>query len=189
MGVGAGLAVLRRGVNFAASSAQRRLLVSLEIPSKDRAHPWFLHWMGAQAQAQQLRERTRGTTKESLREFLGVGKGSSGSGSQAVEHAHTVNAQGSKGKSVTPDPLSLSAGGSVSPVRIYSHDLSVETSYAPHASASNAGSGAAERGDARFSLVPGPGTHWFRYRNIWMRVSSRTIRGVCLGREGGGVKC
>lgn len=27
-----------------------------------------------------------------------------------------------------------------------------------------------DRGHATFSLVPGPGTHWFRYRGVWMRL-------------------
>ena len=54
---GGAVAVLRRGVKVAASTAQRRLLISLEIPSKDRAHPWFLHWMAAQARAQSMRDR------------------------------------------------------------------------------------------------------------------------------------
>lgn len=35
--------------NLAASTARRRLLITLEIPSKDRAYPWFLEWMAAQA--------------------------------------------------------------------------------------------------------------------------------------------
>lgn len=34
---------------MAASAARRRMLITLEIPSKDRAYPWFLEWMAAQA--------------------------------------------------------------------------------------------------------------------------------------------
>ena len=38
--------------------AQRRMLVTLEIPSKDRSYPWFLEWMAHQSAAQ-----TRGNAK------------------------------------------------------------------------------------------------------------------------------
>jgi chaperone BCS1 len=44
IGIGAGLAVARRG--FLESIALlRRHLVTLEIPSHDHSHTWFLHWM------------------------------------------------------------------------------------------------------------------------------------------------
>ncbi|EPQ26424.1 uncharacterized protein PFL1_06072 [Pseudozyma flocculosa PF-1] len=165
---GGTLAILRRGVKVAASTAQRRLLISLEIPSKDRAHPWFLHWMGAQAQAQNMRQRglLPGHRKEGWREFLGVLKESNATSSRnAKGKAPDRSGKGPR------DPLQLSTGGSsVSPVRIYSHDLSVETSYKPHSSANAQNAGHAERGQASFSLVPGPGTHWLRYRGTWMRL-------------------
>ncbi|KAJ3340084.1 hypothetical protein HDU93_007426 [Gonapodya sp. JEL0774] len=44
-GVGTALAVLRKGFVQGASIARRRLLVTLEIPSKDKAYPWVLNWM------------------------------------------------------------------------------------------------------------------------------------------------
>ena len=152
---GGTLALLRRGVTAAATTAQRRLLISLEIPSKDRAHPWFLHWMGAQAQAQDLAQRglLGKPRKETVREFLGLVD-------PPPRSSTSTNADGIP----LHDPLALAEGGSsVSPVRIYSHDLAVETSYTPHAQAE-------ERGQARFSLVPGPGTHWFRYKGVWIRL-------------------
>lgn len=159
---GGAVAMTRRGVKVAASTAQRRLLISLEIPSKDRAHPWFLHWMGAQAQAQSMRQRglLGKQKKEGLVDFLGLRDRS----------AETLSASSSKDRA--HDPLLIaSSGSSVSPVRILSHELSVETNYTPHASASTPNAEAAERGKARFSLVPGPGTHWFRYRGVWMRLT------------------
>ncbi|SNX86257.1 related to BCS1 - mitochondrial protein of the AAA family of ATPases [Melanopsichium pennsylvanicum] len=159
---GGAVAMLRRGVKVAASTAQRRLLISLEIPSKDRAHPWFLHWMAAQARAQSMRERglLGKQKKEGIVDFLGL-----------RDRSGDRRALSTKGDEVD-DPLVIaSSGSSVSPVRILSHELSVETNYTPHASASTPNAQAAERGRARFSLVPGPGTHWFRYRGVWMRLT------------------
>jgi mitochondrial chaperone BCS1 len=45
IGLGAGLAVARRGLMQSAALLQRQLLVTLEIPSHDHSHTWFLHWM------------------------------------------------------------------------------------------------------------------------------------------------
>lgn len=133
---GSALAVGRRGASSAAALAQRRLLVSLEIASKDRAHPWLLAWLGAQAQAQASNPALR---KEGLRALAGL------SGEQEAM---------------------------VQPTRIFSHELAVETSFKAR-SEEAAGQGGDQRGEARFSLVPGPGTHWFRYKGNWMRVSIR----------------
>jgi len=45
IGLGAGLAVARRGFLELVRLVQRQLLVTLEIPSHDHSHAWFLHWM------------------------------------------------------------------------------------------------------------------------------------------------
>ena len=45
IGLGAGLAVARRGLVQSAALLRRQLLVTLEIPSHDHSHTWFLHWM------------------------------------------------------------------------------------------------------------------------------------------------
>ncbi|KAL7320406.1 Complex III assembly protein translocase and chaperone [Mucor circinelloides] len=95
MGVGAGLTLLRKGSMLGASALRRRLLVTLEIPSKDKSYLWFLQWMSHQAPKRQ------------------------------VQH------------------------------------LSVETSYRQHDNGSVS---------TKFGLVPGPGTHFFKWRNIWMQV-------------------
>ncbi|KAF9507978.1 hypothetical protein BS47DRAFT_265740 [Hydnum rufescens UP504] len=102
MGVGAGLAIFRRGGVVLAGLARRRLLVSLEIPSKDRSYAWFLEWMSVQAR--------------------------------------------------TPKSRGIS---------LRSHQLSVETNYTQHDNGSS---------DVQFSLVPGPGTHWIKYKGTWMQV-------------------
>ncbi|KAH7338657.1 mitochondrial chaperone BCS1 [Rhizoctonia solani] len=104
MGVGVGLTILRRGATLFSTLAQRRLLVSLEIPIRDHSHAWFLEWMAHQAKH---------------RNALGSG------------------------------------------VRIHSHQLAVETTKTTHSN------GASE---VLFSLVPAPGTHWFRYRGAWIQV-------------------
>ncbi|KAI8067659.1 BCS1 N terminal-domain-containing protein [Gilbertella persicaria] len=95
IGVGAGLSLLRKGTTLGASALRRRLLVTLEIPSKDKSYLWFLQWMSQNA-----------------------------------------------------------------PKRHVQH-LAVETSYKQHDNGSVT---------TKFGLVPGPGTHFFKYRNIWMQV-------------------
>ncbi|KAI8929781.1 BCS1 N terminal-domain-containing protein [Entophlyctis helioformis] len=47
IGVTAALAVLRKGAVHGVTFARRRMLVSLEIPSKDHSYEWFLQWMAA----------------------------------------------------------------------------------------------------------------------------------------------
>ena len=47
--LGTGLAALRGGAKAAATLAQRHLLVTLEVTSKDKAYPWVLQWLTAQA--------------------------------------------------------------------------------------------------------------------------------------------
>lgn len=140
---GSVLALSRKGASAAAGIAQRRLLVSLEVASKDRAHPWLLAWLAAQAAAQASNPALR---KEGLRALAG---------------------------------LNSDKEAFVSPTRIFSHELAVETSFKAKADeAAMLGGGQSnangERGEARFSLVPGPGTHWFRYRGNWMKVSRRS---------------
>lgn len=49
MAVGAGLTILRQGTTAGASLLRRQLLVTLEIPSKDKSYLWFLHWMSSQS--------------------------------------------------------------------------------------------------------------------------------------------
>ncbi|KAF0482762.1 Mitochondrial chaperone BCS1 [Gigaspora margarita] len=49
LGVGASLAILRQGLTRGMTIARRQLLVSLEIPSKDKSYAWFLHWMSKQS--------------------------------------------------------------------------------------------------------------------------------------------
>ncbi|CAE6459634.1 unnamed protein product [Rhizoctonia solani] len=104
MGVGVGLTVLRRSATLFTTLAQRRLLVSLEIPIRDHSHAWFLEWMAHQAKSR--------TTQ--------------GSG-----------------------------------IRIHSHQLAVETNKTTHSNGVS---------DVTFSLVPAPGTHWFRYKGAWIQV-------------------
>lgn len=88
-----------------ASLTQRRLLVSLEIPSRDKAYPWFLQWIALEANRK----------------------------------------PGAKG------------------LRLFSNALSVETTYNKHLNGS---------ADVLFSVVPGVGTHFFRYKGAWMQVSA-----------------
>ncbi|GHJ84883.1 hypothetical protein NliqN6_1285 [Naganishia liquefaciens] len=117
MGIGVALTLLRRSTTLAATLAHRRLLVTLEIPSKDRSYPWFLEWMAAHAPP------TEGVSVSSR--------------SPAAE---TVKRQ---------------------MVGMRSHELAVETTYRQHENGSS---------EALFNLVPGPGTHYFKYQGAWMQV-------------------
>ncbi|GAA6059508.1 hypothetical protein JCM10212_002251 [Sporobolomyces blumeae] len=113
MALGVGAQVLRRSAVYGATLAQRRLLVSLEISSKDPSYLWFLQWMSHQSARQaQLAEKP-------LRGIEGLAS------------------------------------------RVRSHELAVETKYEQRKDGSSS---------AEFSLVPGPGTHYFRYRNAWFQV-------------------
>ncbi|KAG9037387.1 hypothetical protein FRB95_005676 [Tulasnella sp. JGI-2019a] len=107
MGVGVALTLLRQGGLVLASLAQRRLVVSLEIPSRDKSYPWFLQWI-------------------------------------AMEANRTAGREGR--------PL----------LRLFSNELSVETTYKKHLNGSS---------DVLFSVVPGVGTHIFKYRGAWMRLT------------------
>ena len=152
MVMGGALAYGRSALRWGASAAQRRMLVSLEIPSKDRAHPWFLHWMGAQAAAQALRRKANHghLPRESILEFLGLTR------PRVYSDENTNN------------PLRAATGEVVSPVRIVSRELAVDTQY--DETTTPGVPGGSDRGQATFSLVPGPGTHWFRYKGVWMRL-------------------
>lgn len=71
----------------------------------------------------------------------------------------------------TPPPETLpttargrlsSAWKGKSPMSLRSHELAVETTYKQHENGSS---------EAVFNLVPGPGTHYFRYGGSWFQVS------------------
>ncbi|OLY83400.1 Mitochondrial chaperone BCS1 [Smittium mucronatum] len=52
LGVGAALAVLRQGARHAAALTKKQLLVTLEIPSRDKSYQWILAWISKQQQPQ-----------------------------------------------------------------------------------------------------------------------------------------
>ncbi|KAF9132309.1 hypothetical protein BGW39_000415 [Mortierella sp. 14UC] len=60
MAVGAGLTILRKGTVSGASILRRQLLVTLEIPSKDKSYLWFLHWMSSQSRGASSLAHTSG---------------------------------------------------------------------------------------------------------------------------------
>ena len=93
---------------------RRRLLVSLEIPSKDQSYPWFLEWMGKSSQ---------GTKSTWMDRF--------------ISRKH--------------------------------HQLAVETTFVRHPNGSTA---------AKFSLVPGPGKHFFNYQGAWFQVERHRERAM-----------
>lgn len=64
MALGAGLTMVRKGTVTGASVLRRQLLVTLEIPSKDKSYLWFLHWMSS---------RSRGAGSDVSPEVAGSG--------------------------------------------------------------------------------------------------------------------
>lgn len=48
-GVGVLLTAIRQGIMMSSTLLRRRLLVSLEIPNKDKSYEWFLTWMAARS--------------------------------------------------------------------------------------------------------------------------------------------
>ena len=145
---GAVLGIGRKGITVGASATQRRMVVSLEITSKDRAYPWFLYWMGKQAEAASWRQigLLPALPKEGLLQLAGVSR------------PPRYDAKGKGKANGIVNPLALSEEEALQPVRIFSHELAVETSTVPD--------------NTVFTLVPGPGTHFFRYDGTWMRVRS-----------------
>ncbi|KAI5454423.1 Complex III assembly protein translocase and chaperone [Naganishia albida] len=117
MGIGVALTLLRRSTTLVATLAHRRLLVTLEIPSKDRSYPWFLEWMAANAPP-------------------------------AAAEPVTFSSR-------------LTGKAPAGIVGMRSHELAVETTYKQHENGSS---------EAMFNLVPGPGTHYFKYKGAWMQV-------------------
>lgn len=136
MGIGVVLTALRKSSNLAANFAQRRLLVSLEIPSKDRSYPWFLEWMAAQAQIARARETG--------------GDAALLTGPSASRMAVTQPKPSSRWRQILNGNVPLQ-----------SHQLAVETTYKQHDNGST---------EALFTLVPGPGTHYFRYQGAWIQL-------------------
>ena len=49
VGVGAGLALLRKGSQFAMVAFRRFCMITLEVPSRDKSYQWLLQWISAQA--------------------------------------------------------------------------------------------------------------------------------------------
>lgn len=159
--LGAALGISRKALIQGAALAQKRMLVTLEIPSKDKAHGWLLGWMEEQTRRSQGQPPL--SAFANAKDILGLRS----SAQKAGESSSDVSA-------LPP------------PVRIHSRDLAVQSSLPRPNQGSNAQSqammlsgqpmspsdaaAAASRRKASFSLVPGPGTHWFRYHGAWIRL-------------------
>lgn len=49
VGVGAGLALLRKASQFGMIAFRRYFMITLEVPSKDKSYQWLLQWIAANA--------------------------------------------------------------------------------------------------------------------------------------------
>lgn len=45
LGIGVGMNILRLGLKHGTSHLRRNMLVSMEIPSKDKSFPWVMEWV------------------------------------------------------------------------------------------------------------------------------------------------
>lgn len=115
IGLTAGLALMTKGAGRAAEFAKRRLLVSLEIPSKDLSYQWFLGWMARNSKIDLTRRKS----------FM----------DRIIPKSH--------------------------------HQLAVETTFMRRENGSVI---------SEFSLVPGQGKHFLKYKNAWFQVERRRER-------------
>ncbi len=53
VGVGAGLAFLRKGSQFGMMAFRRHCMITLEVPSKDKSYSWLLQWISSNAKKTQ----------------------------------------------------------------------------------------------------------------------------------------
>ncbi|KAE8257941.1 hypothetical protein A4X13_0g2008 [Tilletia indica] len=151
--IGASLTLGRKGIITLAELAQRRLLVSLEIPSRDKAHPWFLAWMSAQAN--QIAGRAGGEPSR-LRQFL------------SRSHKVAIISHDLAVETTLRGPGRATQAAQIGD-SIHSSERMADIRSLSSLSPSGGGRGQPSS-DARFSLVPGPGTHYFRYRGVWIRL-------------------
>ena len=146
------MTIVRRSVTLGSTFAQRRMLVTLEIPSKDRAYPWFLEWMAARAPQP-------GPVAFSSPSLSSIASPSS----FPAASSSSVAAASPSSVATAPSAPSWWKGKSVA---LRSHELAVETTYKQHENGSS---------EAVFNLVPGPGTHYFKYKNAWFQVSYKHL--------------
>lgn len=65
LGVGAGAAVARRGLQYTQSYLRRKYIVSIEIPHTDKSYYWFMQWMSSRVRdTQHLSVATSFTRRE-----------------------------------------------------------------------------------------------------------------------------
>jgi len=64
--MGVALTALRQSVVLGTTALRRRMLVSLEIPNRDRAYPWVLAWMSAHQGQAALSAATTSTAKRGV---------------------------------------------------------------------------------------------------------------------------
>lgn len=130
------------------------MLVTLEIPSKDRSYAWFLEWMAHHSPP----PPSSSGPADAGPSRLGAG----------LQNASGPGWKG-KGKEVGVSDVSAAPTKGFS---LRSHELAVETSYKQHEN------GASE---AVFNLVPGPGTHYFKYGGSWFQASVHPCAEMCVG--------
>ncbi|KAI9857384.1 MAG: hypothetical protein M1813_008287 [Trichoglossum hirsutum] len=140
--LGAGLALIQRGIRQGAALLKRRLLVDLEISRNDESYQWFLHWMSQYRRAQ-ISNTPLLQTRRAATDLTGGGAENLDGGVAATKEKPGILA--ALIKRLTPGL----------------HHLSIQTSKINNPNGSL---------NTHFSLIPGPGRHILRYRNTFIAV-------------------
>ncbi|BFZ54247.1 Complex III assembly protein translocase and chaperone [Savitreella phatthalungensis] len=141
---GAGLAILRGGLKRGASFAKEAMLVTLEIPSRDRSYSWFLGWMGQQQQHLAQSGSAGGVIEAGTRSA--VARTGSGGG------------------------ILYMLRDGLGP-KLRSHHFAVETQEL--AKEKDTEATVKKQDGTRFALVPGPGKHLLRYNGCLIQVDRK----------------
>ncbi|KAI9340134.1 BCS1 N terminal-domain-containing protein [Zopfochytrium polystomum] len=163
IGVGAGVAVLRQGALQGVSLLRRRLLVTLEIPSKDPSYTWFLQWASRNGLGQPSSSRN---LKFALH---GENHSVPPSPSEATVTAHQRT---DPPRALPESPSSFLLKALLSP----SNQLSIETTLHTRENGST---------HSTFALVPAPGRHHLLYKNrAWFQIERSRERAMIDLRSG-----
>ncbi|KAJ3332172.1 hypothetical protein HDU76_001053 [Blyttiomyces sp. JEL0837] len=145
IGVGAGLAILKQAAVQSASLLRRRLLVTVEIPSRDPSYNWFLQWSSRHGLGHDPN-------------LAGIKTGSSNANAHSSSRAKATSS--SSPFSFRERLRRLQSSSILSKLAV-SNQLSVETTFLKRENGSSV---------ASLSLVPAPGRHFFRYKSAWFQI-------------------
>ncbi|OMH81288.1 Mitochondrial chaperone BCS1 [Zancudomyces culisetae] len=166
LGVGAGLAVLRQSSRKLAALIRRQMLVTLEIPSKDKSYQWVLQWLSENSQQKVLQQHKLAKNQSALQQATSFETSAkSSSATESDNKVHEINEI--KNETASIENSSVSGGKIGYFARRLSQatrprQLAVQTVYKLHDNGSVS---------ADFSFVPGPGKYIFKFEDAWIQVT------------------